>query len=202
MKYICYFSAISIYPPKTRHCHTSQGLPNACCLQATRRQYDRDRDSATAGSEVNGYQRRKDRVPFDATEMMKKIQESFGAGSIGRFELLWALQSKEVLFFSPLCETLQTSSPAHFNAEGTTSHLVKRSMLRPGDFTQANSSRTAANMAAGWFSLWSGLLQIGEILLWWCQVPFEENFFSELLGGPHLTFGISVQSLQHVGRFT
>jgi len=45
--------------------------------QATRRQYDRDRDSATAGSEVNGYQRRKDRVPFDATEMMKKIQEHY-----------------------------------------------------------------------------------------------------------------------------
>lgn len=45
--------------------------------QATRRQYDRDRDSTTAGSEVNGYQRRKDRVPFDATEMMKKIQEHY-----------------------------------------------------------------------------------------------------------------------------
>ncbi|CAK9026113.1 unnamed protein product [Durusdinium trenchii] len=45
--------------------------------QATRRQYDRDRDSATAGSEVNGYKKRKDRVPFDATEMMKKIQEHY-----------------------------------------------------------------------------------------------------------------------------
>lgn len=28
-------------------------------------------------AKVNGYQRRKDRVPFDATEMMKKIQECF-----------------------------------------------------------------------------------------------------------------------------
>ncbi|CAJ1400434.1 unnamed protein product [Effrenium voratum] len=44
---------------------------------ATRRQYDRDRDFATAGSQVNGYQKRKDRAPFDATEMMKKIQEHY-----------------------------------------------------------------------------------------------------------------------------
>ena len=29
-------------------------------------------------TKVNGYQRRKDRVPFDATEMMKKIQEYLG----------------------------------------------------------------------------------------------------------------------------
>lgn len=28
-----------------------------------------------APRQVNGYKRRKDRVPFDATEMMKKIQE-------------------------------------------------------------------------------------------------------------------------------
>ena len=110
MKYICYFSAISIYP---RHVHTSQGLPNACCLQATRRQYDRDRDSATAGSEVNGYQRRKDRVPFDATEMMKKIQESFGAGSIGVLADLscCAPCNRRKFYFFPLCETLQTSCP-------------------------------------------------------------------------------------------
>lgn len=45
--------------------------------QATRRQYDRDRDFATAGSEVNGYSKRKDRAPFDATELMKKIQEHY-----------------------------------------------------------------------------------------------------------------------------
>eukprot|EP00931_Biecheleriopsis_adriatica_P061450 TRINITY_DN3694_c0_g1_i1.p1 TRINITY_DN3694_c0_g1~~TRINITY_DN3694_c0_g1_i1.p1 ORF type:complete len:1450 (+),score=323.95 TRINITY_DN3694_c0_g1_i1:32-4381(+) len=45
--------------------------------QATRRQYDRDRDFMVAGSEVNGYKQRKDRVPFDATEVMKKIQEHY-----------------------------------------------------------------------------------------------------------------------------
>eukprot|EP00441_Pelagodinium_beii_P032545 CAMPEP_0197644736 /NCGR_PEP_ID=MMETSP1338-20131121/17613_1 /TAXON_ID=43686 ORGANISM="Pelagodinium beii, Strain RCC1491" /NCGR_SAMPLE_ID=MMETSP1338 /ASSEMBLY_ACC=CAM_ASM_000754 /LENGTH=1422 /DNA_ID=CAMNT_0043218181 /DNA_START=45 /DNA_END=4313 /DNA_ORIENTATION=+ len=45
--------------------------------QATRRQYDKDRDFVTAGTEVNGYMKRKERAPFDATEVMKKIQEHY-----------------------------------------------------------------------------------------------------------------------------
>lgn len=145
-------------------------FPNACCLQATRRQYDRDRDSATAGSEVNGYQRRKDRVPFDATEMMKKIQESFGAGSIGVLADLScsAPCNQRSFFFSPLWDASDFLF-SHFNAEGTISHLAKRSMLRPGDFTQANISRTAANMAA--FDFKAPFQVFGEVF---CKL---EKFF-------------------------
>merc|ERR1719436_1618604 len=42
--------------------------------QATRRQYDRDRDRDKASYELNGW-KPKVRAHFDATEMLKKLQE-------------------------------------------------------------------------------------------------------------------------------
>jgi len=43
--------------------------------QATRRQYDRDRDHNKAGEEVNGWKKKGDKVSFDAREVLKKLQE-------------------------------------------------------------------------------------------------------------------------------
>jgi len=44
--------------------------------QATRRQYDRDRDHLTAGETVNGFKKKAEKVPFDATAVLKKLQEN------------------------------------------------------------------------------------------------------------------------------
>mmetsp|Transcript_33971 Transcript_33971/g.60053 ORF Transcript_33971/g.60053 Transcript_33971/m.60053 type:complete len:1336 (+) Transcript_33971:117-4124(+) len=44
--------------------------------QATRRQYDRDRDREKAGVQVNGYKPKKERAQFDAAEVLKKLQEN------------------------------------------------------------------------------------------------------------------------------
>jgi len=43
--------------------------------QATRRQYDRDRDHMDAGAEVNGFKRKPDKASFDAAKMMAKLAE-------------------------------------------------------------------------------------------------------------------------------
>mmetsp|Transcript_21290 Transcript_21290/g.39471 ORF Transcript_21290/g.39471 Transcript_21290/m.39471 type:complete len:1440 (+) Transcript_21290:135-4454(+) len=42
---------------------------------ATRRQYDRDRDHAVSGAEINGYKKKADKASFDAAKVLKKLQE-------------------------------------------------------------------------------------------------------------------------------
>ena len=94
----------------------------------------------------------------------------------------------------PFFETLQTSFVVISAPLGTTSHLVKRSMLRSGDFTGKQQDSTRLPLISRFFKP-SGFLQIGEILLWWCQVPFEEHA-TDL--ETHVTFCIWIP--YHVGR--
>lgn len=42
---------------------------------STRRQYDRDRDHALSGAEINGYKKKADKASFDAAKVLKKLQE-------------------------------------------------------------------------------------------------------------------------------
>ena len=71
---------------------------------------------ATSCNKVNGYKKRKDRVPFDATEMMKKIQEPLDSLKVPRwcFHTLIAL----IAGFFVLCDVPCCKAARHYKPPG------------------------------------------------------------------------------------